>query len=52
MTGVTNLNEEVAPKRLEFLRELLPRATTIGVLVNPTRRYVRRLRPAARPFVQ
>jgi hypothetical protein len=25
---------EVGPKRLELLRELLPRATTIAVLVN------------------
>ncbi len=37
LTGVTNLNFEVAPKRLELLRELMPTATTVGVLVNPTR---------------
>jgi putative ABC transport system substrate-binding protein len=36
MTGVTNLNVEIGPKRLELLRELLPRATIVGVLVNPT----------------
>ncbi len=36
LTGVTDLNVEVGPKRLELLRELLPTATTIGVLVNPT----------------
>src|SRR5258708_39599476 len=35
MTGVTNLNVEVAPKRLELLHELVPTAASIGVLVNP-----------------
>jgi putative tryptophan/tyrosine transport system substrate-binding protein len=28
LTGVTNLNEEVGPKRLEVLHELLPAVTT------------------------
>jgi putative tryptophan/tyrosine transport system substrate-binding protein len=36
VTGVTNLNVEVGPKRVELLRELLPSATLIAVLVNPT----------------
>ncbi len=36
VTGVTNLNVEVGPKRLELLRELIPTATIIAVLVNPT----------------
>jgi putative ABC transport system substrate-binding protein len=36
LTGITNLNVEVGPKRLELLRELLPTATIIAVLVNPT----------------
>jgi putative ABC transport system substrate-binding protein len=36
VTGVTNLNVEVAPKRLELLHELLPGATRIAVLINPT----------------
>jgi putative ABC transport system substrate-binding protein len=36
LTGVTNLNVEVGPKRVELLRELLPSATLIAVLVNPT----------------
>src|SRR5262249_44455390 len=36
LTGVTNLNVEVGPKRLELLRELLPSVTLIAVLVNPT----------------
>jgi putative tryptophan/tyrosine transport system substrate-binding protein len=35
MTGVTSLNVEVAPKRLELLRELLPSATIMALLVNP-----------------
>src|SRR5262249_17513243 len=36
VTGVTNLNLEIGPKRLELLRELLPTATTVALLVNPT----------------
>jgi putative tryptophan/tyrosine transport system substrate-binding protein len=36
LTGVTNLNVEVGPKRLELLRELVPNATIIALLVNPT----------------
>ena len=36
VTGVTQFNVEVAPKRLEMARELLPAATMIGVLINPT----------------
>ena len=35
MTGVTSLNMEVAPKRLELLHELLPSATIMALLVNP-----------------
>ena len=35
LTGVTT-NIEVAPKRLEVLRELLPQAKTFALLVNPT----------------
>jgi putative ABC transport system substrate-binding protein len=35
LTGVTTLNVEVAPKRLEVLHELLPRAKTFALLVNP-----------------
>ena len=35
LTGVTWLSNTIAAKRLELLRELLPRATTIGLLVNP-----------------
>ncbi len=36
LTGVTTLNVAVGPKRLELLHELLPAATKIAVLVNPT----------------
>jgi putative ABC transport system substrate-binding protein len=36
VTGVTSLNNEVAPKRLELAHELVPTATIIAVLVNPT----------------
>jgi putative ABC transport system substrate-binding protein len=35
ITGVTQLNAEVAPKRLELLHELLPAARVIALLVNP-----------------
>jgi putative ABC transport system substrate-binding protein len=35
ITGVTSLNVEVGPKRLELLHELLPSVTTVGLLVNP-----------------
>jgi len=36
LTGVTNFNAEVGPKRLELLRELLPTAPVMALLVNPT----------------
>ena len=36
VTGVSILNVEVAPKRLELLRELLPAASIMGLLLNPT----------------
>jgi putative ABC transport system substrate-binding protein len=35
LTGVTTLNVEIGPKRFEVLRELLPTATTVAVLINP-----------------
>src|SRR6266446_6525697 len=46
LTGVTNLNVKVGPKRLELLRELVPSATVIAVLVNPTSPAI------AEPFVR
>jgi putative ABC transport system substrate-binding protein len=53
LTGVTNLNAEVGPKRLELLHELLPAATIIAVLVDPTsptlaEAFLRDLQAAAR----
>lgn len=36
ITGVTTLNAEVEPKRLELLHELVPTAQSIALLVNPT----------------
>src|SRR5215471_12852312 len=36
ITGVTTLNVELAAKRLEVLHELVPTATMIAGLVNPT----------------
>ena len=52
LTGVTNLNVEVGQKKLELLRELLPAATIIAVLVNPsapaiTEQFMRALQAAA-----
>jgi putative ABC transport system substrate-binding protein len=32
---VTLYNSELGPKRIELLRDLVPKATTIGLLVNP-----------------
>ena len=36
VTGITSLNAEVASKRLEMLHEVVPKATAIALLVNPT----------------
>jgi putative tryptophan/tyrosine transport system substrate-binding protein len=36
LTGMTTLGVEVGPKRLELLHELMPTATMIAALVNPT----------------
>ena len=36
ITGVTYLNVEVAPKLLELLHEVIPTATKMAALVNPT----------------
>jgi putative ABC transport system substrate-binding protein len=35
VTGVTTLNVEISPKRLEALHELLPTTATMAMLVNP-----------------
>jgi ABC-type uncharacterized transport system substrate-binding protein len=36
MTGATQLNMELGPKRLELLHQLLPNATVLALAVNPT----------------
>src|SRR5215207_1967078 len=36
LTGVSNLNVELGPKRLELARELVPSAAIIALLINPT----------------
>ena len=36
ITGVTTLAGEIGPKRLELLHEVVPEATVIALLVNPT----------------
>jgi putative tryptophan/tyrosine transport system substrate-binding protein len=52
LTGVTTLSVEMDPKRLELLHSVVPAATTIGALVNPTnpnaKIHARELQPAAR----
>lgn len=45
ITGVASLVDEVAAKRLELLHGLLPKATVIGVLSNPSN-------PSAATFVK
>jgi putative ABC transport system substrate-binding protein len=52
LTGVTTMSLEVGPKRLELLHELVPTATSIALLVNPTNPFlaesnIRDLQPAA-----
>ena len=52
LTGITSLNVEVGPKRLQLLRELIPTATIIALLINPTNPslaedFLRALQPAA-----
>jgi putative ABC transport system substrate-binding protein len=36
VTGVSRLSVTLEPKRLEFLHQLVPKSTVIGLLVNPT----------------
>ena len=43
LTGVSILNVELGPKRLELLHELVPSATVVALLINPTH-------PAAETF--
>jgi putative ABC transport system substrate-binding protein len=53
LTGIYNLNNEVAAKRLEVLRQIVPTATSVAHLVNPANpafgeTETRELRAAAR----
>ena len=52
LTGITNMNVQIGPKQLEVLRELLPAATRIAVLLNPTsavsESFLHELQPAAK----
>jgi putative ABC transport system substrate-binding protein len=52
VTGIVSLAGELAPKRLQLLRELIPNATRFGVLVDPafpdTRALTADLQAAAR----
>ncbi|AMA60378.1 ABC transporter substrate-binding protein [Bradyrhizobium sp. CCGE-LA001] len=36
ITGISSLSVDVSPKRLEFMRDLVPTATKLMVVVNPT----------------
>jgi putative ABC transport system substrate-binding protein len=51
VTGVSSLNVELAPKRLEILHELVPTATAFAVVINPTsptaNSQLKNLQPAA-----
>ena len=52
LTGITNMNVQIGPKKLEVLRELLPAATQVAVLLNPTstvsESFLHELQPAAK----
>ena len=37
LTGVSTLNAQIAPKRLQLLHELLPTAEVVAALLNPSR---------------
>ncbi len=45
ITGLSLIAPELAVKRLELIRELLPKATRIGELVDPANLYWQRVRP-------
>ena len=49
VTGVSFFVGVVGAKRLELLRQLVPSATTIAVLVNPNKLIPRRTQRRARP---
>ena len=43
MTGVTYLTQELIGKRIELLHEIVPAATTIGFLLDPTGAFIEAL---------
>jgi putative ABC transport system substrate-binding protein len=45
ITGLSLIAPELAAKRLELIREFLPKATLIGELVDPANTYWQRVRP-------
>ena len=45
ITGLSLISPELAAKRLELIREFLPKATRIGELVDPANLYWQRVRP-------
>lgn len=57
LTGVTTLNVGLGPKWLELLHQILPAATNVAVLVNPSspaiaQAFLQAIRPAASTFRQ
>jgi putative ABC transport system substrate-binding protein len=52
LTGVSSLGDEVGPKKLELMKELLPASRTMGLVLNPTNPVAetqsREMQPAAR----
>jgi putative tryptophan/tyrosine transport system substrate-binding protein len=36
LTGITSLNDQMGPKRLDVVHEAVPKATIIAVLINPS----------------
>jgi ABC-type uncharacterized transport system substrate-binding protein len=53
VTGVTTLNLEIGPKRLELLHNAIPSASVIDLLINPTNpreadQNIRSLQPAGK----
>jgi putative ABC transport system substrate-binding protein len=52
LTGLSNMNVEMMPKRLELLSEMVPQATLFALLVNPkspsAERIIRRVQEATR----
>jgi putative ABC transport system substrate-binding protein len=38
LTGIASITQQIVPKRLQYLREVIPGATMFGMLVNPDAR--------------